>query len=226
MAAKLAHEIRNPLSSIKMNIALVGYEIDRLTKDDAESAKESRSLLQSIDSEVRRIQRVTQDYLKFARIPKPRSEKVPINDVLGVRLAFMESLFQSQNVTLHLALDESLPPIRADEEQLWQAVLNLVQNALEAMPGGGSLTVTTARKDPDVVLTIADTGKGMCETERQQVFKPFFSTKQSGTGLGLPLTQQIIVEHGGQIVCESIEGKGTTFLIRLPIEPKKSQSRF
>jgi len=123
-------------------------------------------------------------------------------------------------VTLRTQFDATLPSLRVDGEQFWQAVLNLVQNAVEAMPQGGTLTVSTARDGDDVAVKIIDTGKGMSEEERRQVFKPFFSTKQSGTGLGLPLSQQVIVEHGGRIECESVEGKGTTFTIRLPHERK------
>ena len=225
MSAKLAHEIRNPLSSVNMNIELVRYEIEALTKASPDMGAEARALLNSIYSEVRRIQRVTQDYLKFARIPKPSQEAVPLNALLAERLAFLQSLFELQRVTLQTQFDESLPPLRIDGEQFWQATLNLVQNAVEAMPQGGTLTVATARDGVDVVVKIIDTGKGMSEEERRQVFKPFFSTKQSGTGLGLPLTQQIIVEHGGRIECESVEGRGTTFTIRLPQERKSSHGQ-
>lgn len=217
MSARLAHEIRNPLSSITLNIELVRDEINAFAKDNPEAGKESRSLLQSLDSEVRRIQRVTEDYLQFARMPKPVRETVQLNEVLSQGLAFMESLFEATRVTVQTQFDATLPAIQADESQLWQAILNLVRNAIEAMPGGGTLIVRTERHDRHIVLAVTDTGKGMGEPERGKVFTPFFSTKIGGTGLGLPLTQQIITEHGGQIRCESQPGQGTTFLIELPI---------
>jgi PAS domain S-box-containing protein len=217
MSARLAHEIRNPLSSITLNIELVRDEIEALTKLDSAAGTEARALLQSLDSEVRRIQRVTEDYLKFARMPKPVRESVRLNDVLSQGMSFMESLFEATHVTVETHLDEALPAIQADESQLWQAVLNLVRNAIEAMPHGGRLIVGTERHDRFCVLTLTDTGKGMTAQERAQVFKPFFSTKSGGTGLGLPLTQQIITEHGGTIDCESTAGQGTTFVIKLPI---------
>lgn len=216
MSAKLAHEIRNPLSSITLNIDLVRDEIETLAKPAGVTGDEARSLLRSIDSEVRRIQRVTEDYLQFARMPRPHRERVALNEVLTHGLSFMQSLFEATGVQVRTDFDDSLPPILADEEQIWQAILNLVRNALEAMPTGGTLTLRTARDGTDIVLSIADTGKGMGETERRHIFKPFFSTKTGGTGLGLPLTQQIITEHGGRIECESAEGKGTTFHIHLP----------
>lgn len=218
MAAKLAHEIRNPLSSVNMNIELVRYEIETLAKQNPSAGDEARTLLRSIESEVKRIQRVTQDYLKFARIPKPRRERVALGEVLGQRLMFMQSLFKAQNVELVTDFDASMPMIFADEEQIWQAVLNLVQNSIDAMTNGGKLTVSLTGDGTDTVLKVSDTGKGMREEEREKLFKPFFSTKQSGTGLGLPLSQQIVAEHGGAIVCESEPGKGTTFIIRLPQE--------
>jgi signal transduction histidine kinase len=119
-------------------------------------------------------------------------------------------------VKVETILDDSLPAINGDEGQLWQAVLNLVRNAIEAMPNGGKLTLRTARVRFGIALTVSDTGKGMTEEEHQQIFKPIFSTKPSGTGLGLPLVQQVVAEHGGTIRCESAPGQGTTFIIELP----------
>jgi signal transduction histidine kinase len=217
MSAKLAHEIRNPLSSITLNIELVRDEVETLSKNNPDAGKESRSLLESLDSEVRRIQRVTEDYLKFARLPKPMRDRVQLNEILDQGLSFLNSLFSATGVTLRTELDHKLPALHADEGQLWQAILNLVRNAIEAMPSGGTLTVRTETHGSCVVLTVADTGKGMTEAECAQVFTPFFSTKVGGTGLGLPLTQQIITEHGGQIRCESAPNQGTTFVIEFPL---------
>jgi PAS domain S-box-containing protein len=216
MSARLAHEIRNPLSSITLNIDLVGDEIEVLAADKAGGATEARSLLRSIDSEVHRIQRVTEDYLQFARMPKPRRQRILLNDVIAQGLSFMGSLFAAAHVAIDTKFDPSLPAINGDEGQLWQVVLNLVRNSLEAMPEGGTLTVVTRRARSGVAVMIGDTGKGMTEEERQQIFKPFFSTKPSGTGLGLPLVQQVVAEHGGTIRCESALGGGTTFVIELP----------
>ncbi len=216
MSAKLAHEIRNPLSSIILNIELVHDEIDTLAKAAPEGANEARTLLRALESEVRRVQRVTEDYLAFARLPRLEREWVALNDVLQPGLAFMQSLFDASKVRLECDFATDLPPLLVDEAQLWQAILNIIRNALEAMPKGGTLYIRTARAGADVLLTIRDTGRGMTELARQELFKPFFSTKSGGTGLGLPLTQQIITEHGGRIECQSVEGQGTTFLIYLP----------
>ena len=216
MSARLAHEIRNPLSSITLNVELVRDEIEMLAQRNPETGREARALLQSLNSEVRRVQNVTEDYLKFARLPRPRCQPVVLNELLDQQLGFMGSLFGATHVQLVTKLAGDLPVIQADESQLWQAVLNLIRNALEAMPGGGTLTVRTAARDGWVVLTITDTGKGLTEEERQHLFKPFFSTKVGGTGLGLPLTQQVVTEHAGTIRCDSVPGHGTTFVIELP----------
>jgi PAS domain S-box-containing protein len=221
MSAKLAHEIRNPLSSIVLNIELVRDEVEALTAHNPASGDESRALLKSIHSEVRRIQRVTEDYLQFARLPKLQRDRVHIHDILSQGLSFMESFFQHTGVSVHREFAEEVPLIFADESQLWQAVLNIIRNAIEAMPDGGSLHIRTHCERDAVVLRISDTGKGMTSAERAQLFKPFFSTKTGGTGLGLPLTQQIIAEHGGTIECESEPGKGACFIIRLPHHSEK-----
>ena len=184
MSARLAHEIRNPLSSIALNIELVRDEIESLARDKADAAEESRSLLRSIDSEMRRIQRVTEDYLQFARMPKPQRELISLNDVLSRELSFLQPLFEATGIEVRTRFDESLPSIHADEDQIWQAILNLIRNAIEAMPKGGALTLTTARSASGAVLTVGDSGKGMTSQEQEQIFKPFFSTKSERHRVG------------------------------------------
>ena len=222
MAAKLAHEIRNPLGTIKLNLDLLGDEVGSLGPGSSAKTDEAKVLLQAMNLEVRRIQRVAEDYLQFARIPKLRRSPVTLNDLVSRELSFLSPLFNTSQVQVRTEFEKSLPPVQADDDQLWQAILNLIRNAMEAMPDGGTLTLRTASEADEVVLHLADTGKGMSEEERSQIFRPFFTTKPAGTGLGLTLTQQIISEHGGHIECASVVGQGTTFSLRFPLPAETS----
>jgi signal transduction histidine kinase len=143
-----------------------------------------------------------------------------LNELLEQKLAFMGPAFENARVRLQTEFDAGQKPINADAEQLWQAVLNLVRNSLEAMPSGGTLSISTRSENGQSVLRVADNGKGMNEEQLGQLFVPFFTTKPRGTGLGLSLTQQILNEHGAQLDCVSKPGKGTTFTICFPAQLK------
>jgi signal transduction histidine kinase len=217
MAAQVAHEVRNPLGSITLNLDLIHKEIDKLADSSRHPPQEGRVLVNEMRQEVHRIQHVIEDYLQFARLPKMQRRPLALNELLDQKLAFMHGVIQEANVTLRIEFDPILPTVNADGEQLWQAALNLIRNSLEAMPGGGALTVGTGCDDAQIVLRVTDTGKGIPEEQVRQIFVPFFSTKAEGTGLGLALAQQIVTEHGGHIECTSAVGKGSTFTIYLPL---------
>jgi signal transduction histidine kinase len=168
--------------------------------------------------EVHRIQHVIEEYLQFARLPKAQRKPLVLNEILDQKLAFMQVAFDEAKVELRAEFDTSLGLVNVDADQLWQAVLNLIRNGLEAMPNGGVLTISTQRAGDQVILRVADTGTGMSEKQARQVFKPFPSTKAKGTGLGLTMVQQIVTEHGGHIECSSVVGKGSTFTIYLPLD--------
>lgn len=218
MAAEVAHEIRNPLSSIALNLDLVHNEIQALSDTSRHSPGEGRVLVDEMRAEVKRIQHVLEDYLQFARLPKPRLEPIMLNEVLVQKLAFMNGAFDEARVELRTSFDPSLGVIHADAGQIWQSTLNLIRNGLEAMPEGGQLTVSTWREGSEARIRVVDTGGGMTPEQQRQLFEPFFSTKSRGTGLGLTLVQQIMLEHGGRVGCESTPGKGTTFTLFLPLE--------
>jgi signal transduction histidine kinase len=220
MAAQVAHEVRNPLGSITLNLDLTCKEIDRLADGKGHSPDEGHTLIKEMREEVCRIGRVIEDYLQFARLPKLQRQPVDLNGFLDQKLAFLCTELERANVKLRTQFDPALTTINADANQLWQALLNLIHNSREAMPGGGELTISTRRDGGQVVLRVSDNGKGMTGEQRQQVFTPFFTTKKEGIGLGMVLVHQIVIEHGGHIECESTSGKGTTFSLFLPLAEK------
>jgi signal transduction histidine kinase len=214
IAAQITHEVRNPLSSIGLNAEML----------EEETAGEARKLARAIVKEVDRLTEITEEYLRFARLPRPKLDREDLGELLRSLVAFMHQELEGRGVTVDARIDPALPPVAADEHQLRQALLNLLRNAVEAMRAGGRLTLTAGRVAPSsndgddgryVELTIADTGEGIAPDHLPKIFDPFFSTKEGGTGLGLALTQQIIVEHGGKIEVRSAPGQGTTFVIRL-----------
>jgi len=216
-AAQVAHEVRNPLGSITLNLDLIQKEVDYLATTSSHPPTEARVLVNEMRTEVHRIQHVIDDYLQFARLPKAQRQSLVVNDLLEQKLAFMQREFEEAKVTLATTFDSTVTTINADAAQLWQVVLNLIRNSLDAMPRGGVLTITTQRRADELLVRVIDTGEGMSEEQTRQVFMPFFSTKKAGTGLGLALAQQIISDHGGHIECESVRGQGSTFMIYLPL---------
>jgi signal transduction histidine kinase len=217
MAAQVAHEVRNPLGSITLNLDLIHKEIEKLACGDRHSPDEGRTLIKEMREEVCRIGRVVEDYLQFARLPKLQRQPLALNAFLDQKLAFLCSDLERTNVRLRTHFDPALATIHAGADQLWQAMLNLIRNSCEAMPGGGDLTISTKRQGGQALLRVIDNGKGMTEEQHQQMFTPFFTTKNEGIGLGMALVHQIVTEHGGHIECESISGQGSTFTIFLPM---------
>ncbi len=215
LASHITHEIRNPLSSISLNTELLQEEFEEIGGDDA---AESLALCQAIRKEVDRLTDFTEEYLRFSRLPKPRLEPEDVHEVLLDLLSFTSSELEGKGVTVCRDLQAERRVVQADENQLRQAFLNLVRNAGEAMANeGGELRVSSRAAEGQVVVCVADNGPGIEAEALPEIFEPFFSTKDAGTGLGLALTQQIVQEHGGAISVDSEAGVGTTFTVRLPL---------
>jgi PAS domain S-box-containing protein len=214
MAAKVAHEIRNPLSSISLNAELLEDEIG---SDDSIDKEEARTLLKSIISEVDRLTALTEEYLQFSRLPQVNPVQGSIVELLEEVLEFLHHDFNQKKIDAQFLAGKRIPDACFDRIQIRRVFLNVIRNAMEAMPKGGQLKIWTEEKNHQAVVHIADTGTGIPEETMTKIFDPFFTTKDFGTGLGLAIVQQIIDEHGGQISCHSTPGIGTTFSITLPL---------
>ena len=221
ISAQITHEIRNPLNAIGLNAELLEEELA-----GAGASSEARALVTAIGREVDRLGGVTEEYLRFARLPKSVFALEDANEVLAGLCEFVRPELEAARIALRLVAAPRLPPVRADEGQLRAAFLNLVRNSREAMPRGGVLSVTT-RLGPEgeVEAEVRDTGAGIAPEALPRIFDAFYSTKEKGTGLGLAFAQQVVQEHGGTIRCDSAPGAGTTFTVRLPAAPATHDDR-
>ena len=218
MAAKVSHEVRNPLGSISLNAELLEDELRSLP--EARRA-EAATLLAAIRSQVDVLGAVTEEYLRFARLPKPKLEVAALGPLLEELGEFVRGELQRRGVHLSLHVPDGLPTLSLDPGQIRQAFLNLVRNAAEAMPGGGRITIQVRAQASGVEVAVRDTGMGIPEDIRDKIFDPFFTTKDGGTGLGLAIARHIAVDHGGSLRCESGPGIGTTFRLCLPLQTEE-----
>lgn len=221
MAAHVTHEIRNPLSSIGLNLELLEEEIARVSEADVEpgAMKEAAQLVAAIRAEVDRLSRIAEQYLSVARRPRPQLEPERVDDLVRELVAFVRPELERSRVSVRVEATAAGPEIPLDESQLRQALLNLLRNAREAMAKGGEIVIGVACQGDAVVITVDDTGPGIPEELRASIFDPFFTTKQRGTGLGLAVTRDIVEAHGGAIACEERAAGGTRFRITLPAPP-------
>ncbi len=214
ISAQIAHEVRNPLSSIGLNIEMLEEQLAKADFSSETEREEAKDLIAAIIRELDRLTEVTENYLKMARLPKPRLEAEDVNQVLESVLDFSREELMRSHVRVVRELSPESPRALADEGQLRQVFLNLLRNSREAMPRGGQLTVRSSVVNGHVKVVFQDTGGGIPGPVKERLFEPFFSTKEGGTGLGLAVSRQILQAHGGSIECESTPG-GTTFVITL-----------
>ena len=208
LSAGIAHEVRNPLTGVSL---LLDDLHDRAASDPA-----SQAMMQKALAEIERVERLISSLLNFASPPKAQFREGELNRVVQDTILLLRRLCEQQNVELTFA-PGVVPSFRFDIEKIKQALLNLVKNALEAMPRGGSIAISTDTEDGTATITVADTGPGIEAFDLPLIFEPFFTRKGAGTGLGLSITQRIVEEHRGKIAVESATGKGTTFIIHLPM---------
>ncbi len=209
LSASMAHEIRNPLGSIK--------GVAEILKDDSGPEDSRYEFVRILLKETDRLNRIVQEFLGFARPKKPELQQADINEAIDSVLTLTAQEARKAGVTVKKELSASMGKQDIDAGQLKQAFLNLVLNALQAMPGGGVLTMKSGLRQNAIEVTVADTGTGIPEENRKKLFTPFFTTRGDGTGLGLAITSRIVKNHRGQIDVESEPGKGTTFTVRIPV---------
>lgn len=213
LAAGVAHELGNPLNSLTIHLQLLERRLRKLPVDAR------GPLLHPVEvarEEIRRLDSIVTQFLHAIRPSPLRRTPRDLNSLVRDAAEFLRPELKSRNIRLHLDLAHGLPLLELDEDQLKQAFYNIIKNAGEAMPQGGRLRIATGAEAGWVNITFADTGGGMSQETMARIFEPYFTTKKSGTGLGLMITQRIVRAHGGEVVLESDPGRGLRITIRLP----------
>jgi two-component system nitrogen regulation sensor histidine kinase NtrY len=216
LARRLAHELKNPLFPLRITVENLQRAKAQAPGQFDEVFDESTTTLLT---EIGTLNAIIGRFGDFARMPPPRFDEVRLNDLVVETLKLFEAQFQAPGyarIVVRRDLGQETGAIPADPEQLGRALRNLLLNAVDAMPLGGTITVRTSRQDAAVHLEVSDTGEGLTAEECTRLFTPYYTTKQHGTGLGLAIVQSVVSDHRGKISVESVRGRGTTFFIELP----------
>jgi hypothetical protein len=218
LASAMAHEIRNPLNFINLSIDHVRT---RLGPEESPRKEDFDKVLANVKAEINRLNRLVGDFLSFGKPMRLHPRLIAVDEVLREVASLVEHKAKDQGIALGLEAEDALPRVVADPELLKTCFLNLMINAIDAMPGGGELRVAVSRAretgTDSLAITVTDTGHGMSPEDVRAAFEPYFSTKDAGLGLGLALTRKILSDHGGSITLESAPGNGTTARILLPL---------
>jgi len=214
LAASVGHEIRNPLGVISNSI----YYLTMKLKEADDKVREHMAIVQS---EVARANGIVTDLLDFSRVRPPSFQENDVNDILRDVLQAAQT---PESVVVETGLDAELPPLRVDADQIRRVFLNLISNAIDAMPDGGKLAIDSQAEDDFAAVRVMDTGEGIPAEEAPHIFEPLVTTKIRGIGLGLAIVKGIVEGHRGSIDVESAVGEGTTFTVRLPIGDQRPKT--
>jgi two-component system nitrogen regulation sensor histidine kinase NtrY len=221
LARRLAHELKNPLFPLQLTVENLVRARQQSAEQFEEVFRESSSTLLA---EIANLKAIIARFGEFSKMPQPQFQSVDLNEVARN----VARLFQAQlhlpdhaRIDCRLELAESMTSIAADPELLHRALSNLILNAMDAMPQGGTLTLRTRQEGERAVIEVCDTGAGLTREECERLFTPYFTSKAHGTGLGLAIVQSVVSDHGGKVSVRSQPGKGTTFVIELPRNPDK-----
>jgi signal transduction histidine kinase len=216
LAGGFIHEIKNHLSTLGLNLQLLAEDFG-----EPQSQRDRRALerIQRLQSECHRLVQVSNDFLRFARVQDLERAPTSLGELVEEMVDFFGPTARQANIAIKVYVPADLPQVNLDRDLFKQALLNLMLNAEQAMPGGGELTIQAAKPQTATIeLSLIDTGKGMSAEVLAKIFRPFFSTKPGGSGLGLATVKKIVEGHGGSIEVQSEIERGTKFTIRLPLE--------
>ena len=217
LAGSLAHEIKNPLSVIRMNIDLLSEDLAEM---NAPNIRRSLDRVDIVRGQCERMEALLRDFLRYARLRDIDLVSGSLNDQVETVLRAYQAQADAHRIDIERFLDPDLPAILLHSDSLQAALMNLVKNALESMDEGGQLMVRTYTTRKSVALDLIDTGSGVDDNTVLHMFEPFYSTKDGGSGLGLPTARKIIEAHGGRISVQSEMGGGTKFVLEFPV-PKR-----
>ncbi|MCX6861449.1 MAG: ATP-binding protein [Verrucomicrobia bacterium] len=226
LAGSLAHEIGNPLNALHIHLQLMAREVRKLQRVDGvpdlkEAVDRLNGFLGVATGEIDRLDYIITEFLQALRPSVPKLQAGSLNDTGQETLALLRPELEDRGLKVVSELASSLPPVLFDPAQLKQVLVNLIKNAMQAMPPQGTLTVRSGSTQEAVWMAVSDTGPGIPPEQLNRIFEPFYTTKNKGTGLGLLIVQRIIRDHGGRIELESTVGKGTTFKLWLPLRDRR-----
>ncbi|MGD1085911.1 MAG: ATP-binding protein [Verrucomicrobiota bacterium] len=227
LAGSVAHEIGNPLNALHIHLQLMGREVKKLREagvgEAGDAVQKLEHYLEVARGEIARLDYIVTQFLQAIRPSAPHFTVASLNDVARETLELLRPELENRRIHVREKLARRLPPAPLDANQIKQALVNLIKNAMQATTHEGTLTVETGQTPDEVWLGVADTGGGIPRDQVNHIFEPFYTTKKKGTGLGLMIVQRIVRQHGGHIELESREGQGTTFRIWLPRREKQQK---
>jgi two-component system, NtrC family, nitrogen regulation sensor histidine kinase NtrY len=220
LARRLAHELKNPLFPLQLTVENLVRARQQSPKEFDEIFRESTVTLLG---EIANLKQIIARFSEFSKMPQPQFQSVQANELVQNAVRLHQAQFSAADhavIACKLELAENLNPVSADPDLLHRALSNLVLNAIDAMPNGGTLTVRTRQENGRAFIEVSDTGVGITPEESARLFTPYYTSKPQGTGLGLAMAQSIVSDHGGKISVRSQPGVGTTFVIELPGETR------